>query len=218
MIPETDLTTLESLKEWLPVPSTTTSDDATLSALISACSGDFLRATNRPDLLSATYNEVRQGDGGYRMVAYHWPIASIESLMIGSLAVPNSPDKIAAGFFVDEDIDPERVYNIYLNKFHFTDGAVVQINYTAGYVSVPPDIQQAVNDWVAFRYKQEPNLGQTESRSAEGESVEQSQVDAPANIRAVIERYMRRIPSVSRRYDEEQMRMQNPGAKKGKKR
>lgn len=209
MIAETDLTTLALVKDWLPVSARNTSDDAQLSALISACSGDFLRATNRPDLLSATYSEVRQGDGGARMVLYHWPIGTVTSLKIDGATIANSTDKIAAGWYVDEDIDPERVYNLYLNGYSFTDGAAVQIGYMAGYATVPPDIQQAVTDWVTYRYKQEPNLGITQSRSVEGESIQQTQLDAPATALAVIERYKRRVPSVSRRYDEAQSAAQS---------
>jgi hypothetical protein len=204
MITETELTTLALVKDWLPVSTRNTSDDAQLSALISACSGDFLRATNRPDLLAADYTEVRQGDGGARMVLYHWPIAIVASLKVAGVTIAVSADKIASGWYIDEDIDPERVFNLYLNGYSFTDGAVVQIGYTAGYATTPPDIQQAVTDWVAYRYKQLPNLGITQSRSVEGESVQQTQLDAPATALAVIERYKRRLPSVSRRYDEAQ--------------
>ena len=46
-----DLTTLATLKQWLPIASGTTTDDATLAQLITGVSMDFQRATARPDLL-----------------------------------------------------------------------------------------------------------------------------------------------------------------------
>ena len=212
MITETDLTTLAAVKLWLSIPTATTSADDTLSSLISACSGDFLRATQRPDLLTATYTEVRQGDGSNRMILYHWPVSAISTLTVAGLSITESSDKIAAGWYLDEDIDPERVFNVYLNAYTFTDGAMVAIEYTTGYATAPPDIAQAVIDWVAYRYKQVPNQGVTQRRLAEGESVQQQQVDAPETTKACIERYRRRIPSISRRFDAEQMRASGAAA------
>ncbi|MBS1803516.1 MAG: hypothetical protein JST28_09115 [Acidobacteria bacterium] len=206
MNPETDLTTLAAVKAFLPIANTNSNDDATITALIKGCSADFLRATNRPDLLEADYIEVRQGDGGYRICLFHWPIGEITTLTVGGIVVPESADKIAPGYYFDNDIDPERSFNLYLVGQPFIDNAAVKIEYTAGYSSTPFDISQAVAEWVAQRYKQRPNLGTQIQRGAEGESLQQTEAAAPANTLACIERYKRRIPSVSRRYDEEQSR------------
>jgi hypothetical protein len=127
-------------------------------------------------------------------------------LTVGGVAIPVSSDKIAPGYFFDQDIDPERSFNLYLIGQAFTDTAPVKIEYNAGYDDAPFDVSQAVAEWVAQRYKQRPNLGTVIQRGAEGESMQQSEAAAPANTLACIERYKRRIPSVSRRYDEEQMR------------
>jgi hypothetical protein len=202
-----DLTTLANVKQWAPIASTTTSDDSLISRLITACSNDFERATLRPDLLQDDYTEVHQGDGSTRMTLFHWPINEITTLTIGGTTVAASPDKIQPGYYVDEDIDPERVYQLYLIGQYFTDGAVVQIDYSAGYETAPEDIEQAVIDWVVYRYKGRPNAGATRRRSSEGEDVDVEQVDAPPTTLAVIDRYKRRLPSVNRRLDEAQQRM-----------
>jgi hypothetical protein len=202
-----DLTTLANVKQWAPIASTTTSDDTLISRLITACSNDFTRATLRPDLLQDDYTEVHQGDGSTRMTLFHWPINAITTLTIGGTAVSASPDKIQPGYYVDEDIDPERVYQLYLIGQSFTDGAAVQIDYSAGYETAPEDIEQAVIDWVVYRYKGRPNAGASRRRSSEGEDVDVEQVDAPPTTLAVIERYKRRLPSVNRRLDEAQQRM-----------
>lgn len=208
-----DLTTLPILKQWLPIPAATTAEDATLSRLITATSADFTRSTNRPDLLQATYTEVRSGDGGARMILYHWPITAITSLTVNSVAVLLSADKIAAGYYFDTDIDPERIWELYLVGSAFTDNKPVQINYTAGYAAVPDDIEQAVIDWIVYRYKGRPNVGANQRRTAEGESVSVEQIDAPPNVLQVIERYTRKFPQVNRRYDE--MEMMHAQAKAG---
>src|ERR1700723_235893 len=108
-----DLTTLANLKLWLPIPVTTTAEDPTFTRLITATSSDFTRATKRPDLLATDYTEVHEGDGGRSMIAFHWPVNSIATLSVGGVAITESSDKIAAGWYLDEDIDPERQWNIY---------------------------------------------------------------------------------------------------------
>jgi hypothetical protein len=210
-----DLTTLANVKQWAPIASTTTSDDTLISRLITACSNDFERATLRPDLLQGDYTEVHQGDGSTRMTLFHWPINEITALTINGAAVAASPDKIQPGYYVDEDIDPERVYQLYLIGQCFTDGAPVSIAYSAGYETTPDDIEQAVIDWIVYRYKGRPNAGAARRRSSEGEDVDVEQVDAPSTTLAVIERYKRRLPSVNRRLDEILQRQATHQAKKG---
>lgn len=214
-----DLTTLATLKLWLPISSTTTTDDTTISRLITAVSMDFQRATKRPDLLSTEYTEVRQGDGGPRMIAFHWPIVSVSSLEIAGSAVTESANKIAPGWYIDSDIDPERIWNLYLIGYCFTDGAAVALDYTAGYtqpggeggIPLPEDIEQAVIDWCTYRYKERPNVGATARRSTEGDSVQTSLIDAPPNVLQVIERYTRELPSIDLRGEQREERLgRNP--------
>jgi len=228
-----DLTTLANLKLWLPITSTNTNDDASISRLITAVSQDFQRATRRPDLLMAEYTEVHQGDGSTRMIAFHWPIVTISGVInVGpsgnQFAINASEDKIANGWYIDEDIDPERNFEIYLNGYVFADGLPVSFGYTAGYVqpgqtvesgqiALPGDIEQAVIDWCTFRYKQRPNVSATQRRSTEGESTESPILDAPPNVLQVIERYKRCFPSIDRRADEREERMQRSAPKPGKK-
>jgi uncharacterized phiE125 gp8 family phage protein len=211
-----DLTTLANLKLWAPITSTNTNDDAILSRLISAVSSDFTRATRRPDLLEDTYAEVHQGDGSSRMIAYHWPINSIASLTVGGTAIAESADKIEPGYYLDEDIDPERVWNVYLIGSVFTDGLAVALGYSAGYATVPLDIEQAVIDWCAYRYKNRANVAATQRRSAEGETVQSELIDAPPNVLSVIERYTRELPALDRRAEERDERIMLRGGKPAK--
>jgi len=214
----TDLTQLATLKQWLPINSTTTTDDATLTRLLTAVSMDFQRATRRPDLLQASYTEARQGDGSSRLIAFHWPVISIATLTVGGLALSVSADKIANGYYIDSDIDPERQWNIYLNGYVFTDAAPIALSYVAGYVqpgtapsgaqiALPEDIEQAVLDWCAYRYKNRPNVGVTGRRSSEGEQSQPETLDAPPNVLEVIDRYKRELPSLDRRAEEREERL-----------
>lgn len=221
-----DLTTLATAKQWLPISSSNTADDATIARLVTATSQDFMRATRRPDLLLAQYVEARQGDGSSRMVAFHWPIVSVASLSVAGVSVLPSADKLANGYYFDADIDPERNCQLYLNGCSFSDGATVALTYYAGYtqpgtspsvpsgqVALPADIEQAVLDWMEYRYRMRPNVGAVNRRMAEGDSVHTELIDAPPNVIQVIERYARQIPSSDRRGYEAEMRSRT--ARKG---
>jgi hypothetical protein len=164
------------------------------------------------------------------MIAFHWPITVITTLTIGGNAISESSNKIAPGWYLDQDIDPELTWNIYLNGFAFTDGAAVALAYEAGYmqpgaavtppeIALPEDIEQAVLDWMSYRYKNRPNVTTTQRRSSEGESAQTEIIDAPPNVLSVIERYTRERPSIDRRQEKRQEReARSPYAKQGKKR
>jgi hypothetical protein len=215
----TDLTTLATLKLWLPINSTNTNDDATISRLITAVSGDFTHSADRPDLLKTSYTEVRQGDGSPQMVLYHWPITKITTLTVGATTIAASADKVAEGWYVDSDIDPERVWNLWLaGGLSFADGQVIKIAYSAGYVQpgqtpeggdipLPEDIEQAIIDWCTYRYNERPNISATARHSSDGDSVQAPLIDAPPNVLKVVERYKRTMPSLDRRQDERDLRM-----------
>jgi hypothetical protein len=219
-----DLSQLATLKLWLPLASGNTNDDVTLSRLLTGVSMDFMRATKRPDLLMANYTEVHQGDGSSRMIAFHWPIISVTTLTIGGAAISASSDKIQNGYYLDQDIDPERIWNLYLNGFVFVDAVPISLAYIAGYlqpgtaptgtqIALPEDIEQAVLDWCAYRYKERPNVGATQRRSVQGESAQTEMIDAPPNVLQVIERYKRDVPSVDRRKEDREERMARPNLK-----
>lgn len=202
-----DLTTLTNVKQWLGL--TTAGADAQLSRLITAVSADFQRLANRPDLLQANYTgEVQTGDGGRRLVPYHWPIASVTSLTVAGVTVAVSPDKVASGYYFDADIDPERNRALYLVGSTFKDGQPVVLTYSAGYTVVPGDVEQAVIDWVAYRFKGAPNTGTQQRRSAEGESVQVEQTDMPPHVQQVIDRYTRCLPGLNRREDDQRRQLE----------
>jgi hypothetical protein len=203
-----DLTTLEDVKSWLPIPSTTAAEDPLLQELITSVSADFLRAIERPDLLEEDYTEVRTGDGGTRLSLRHWPITDVTSLTVAGTAVAASADKMARGYYFDEDLDPERRTILYLaGGLAFTDAATVKLEYTAGYADAPEDVAQAVKEWVCARYKGRPNATAVARRSTEGADVRVDLSDAPETTKAVIARYKVCWPSQDKRTDDRNYRV-----------
>jgi hypothetical protein len=204
-----DLTTLDAVKLWLAIPSTQPQADDTLAGLITSTSADFMRATGRTDFLADDYAEIREGDGGQRLVMRHWPINTVGApFKIGAATITESADQIAPGYYFDEDLDPERRNEIYLVGYSFTDGALISIPYNAGYETPPADVRQAVTEWVAARYKGRPGAQLNSQREAGGEHVTYDrEAPMPPTTAAVAERYKRCWPSLDKRNDDRDYRV-----------
>lgn len=199
-----DLTTLQDVKAWLGVPSGQTGSDATLAELISNTSADFLRAIGRTDFLTASYTEVREGDGNCRIATRHWPITAISTITVSGTGVASSPDRVASGYYFEDELDPERVNQIYLAGGEvFTDLAPIAIAYTAGYATPPLDVAQAVIDWIAARFRGRPGVAVNSQREAGGEHITYDKEAAmPATTAACAARYTRELPSLDKRGDD----------------
>ena len=198
-----DLTNLIDVKAWLAIASTLNASDGSLAELITATSADFLRAIARVDFLPGDYPEVREGAGGSRMALRHWPITEIDTLSVAGSAIAASADRIAAGYYLDAELDPERVNQLYLVGSTFTDGAQVVVAYAAGYTAAPDDVAQAVVEWVAARYKGRLGAGLASQREAGGEHVTYDrEAPMPPATAACAARYKRCWPSLNRRQDD----------------
>lgn len=197
-----DLTNLDDVKAWLAI-ATNGSDDV-LADLVTSTSADFLREIGRTDFLTASYTEVREGDGNCRIAVRHWPITAIAAIHVSGTALAVSPDRVAAGYYFEEELDPERVNQIYLAGGEvFTDLAPIAIAYTAGYVAAPTDVAQAVIEWVAMRYKGRPGANVNSQRAAGGEHITYDKEAAmPDNTARVAEKYRRTWPSLDKRGDD----------------
>jgi hypothetical protein len=194
-----DLTELGDVKDWLGIPATQAGSDIRLGNLITSTSADFLRAIDRMDFLQDAYTEVRTGDGGTRMLLRHWPVMQVTELTVAAAAVVASTDRVAAGFYLDTDMDIERRRHLWLAGSTFTDDAPIVISYVAGYASPPQDVSQAVLEWVCERFKGRPGQGVNSQREAGGEHVTYERADSmPATTAAVVERYLRKWPSTDK--------------------
>ena len=71
-----DLTTLAALKSWLGVPGSVTSDDATLTALVTAASRAICALISRPGLLPQSYAETIDLERS-RVYLRHWPVLKV---------------------------------------------------------------------------------------------------------------------------------------------
>lgn len=106
-----DLASLSAVKNWLNITSST--NDANLQACLTAASIFFLRMTGRgprnwqnvtqtPFNQSVAYTEVYDGIIGDKLFLRNFPINSVASLSVGSMAIQPSAGVGLPGFVIDD--------------------------------------------------------------------------------------------------------------------
>lgn len=127
-----NLCTLQQVKTYAGDLTSSASDNV-LNFLISTLSEKIATYCSR-DFAVASYNEVRNGQGSYRMVLRQGPVQSITSLMVGTYTIPGPVLVDAAGW---RNVDLAQVGDgrqLILNGYDFCRGfGNVAIAYSAGY-------------------------------------------------------------------------------------
>jgi len=183
-----DLTTLANAKAWVNVASP--NDDAIIQRLVTAQSQGVLNYLNRP-IAQTTYTETYDGNGLDLLMLGNYPISSITSLSIDGQAITARPALGQSGYTFDSD-------TIYLDGYTFNRGrANIVVTYVAGYAVVPFDLEQAVIELVALRYKERDHIGHV-SKAIQGETVAYIQKDMPDDVRTVLDNYRRVVASAAR--------------------
>ena len=178
-----DLTTLDNVKSWLGL--TTTTDDALLTRLISASSGFIQSILNRM-LASQAYTEIRDGKGTRSLSLANYPVTAVATLTIDGITIPPAPAVNQAGYVFSSG-------QIMLYGYCFTRGFQnIAISYTAGYSTIPYEIEQACIELCVLRYKERDRIGQV-SKSIAGEVVSFTQKDMPADVMTLLQQYKRVI-------------------------
>jgi hypothetical protein len=88
-------TTLNAVKAWLSI-TTTSTDDLLLTGLISQISGGILNYLQRPPLMLTTFTELRSGVGNRSILLRNWPVVSINSLVVNQFTIPAAPAIVAS--------------------------------------------------------------------------------------------------------------------------
>lgn len=186
-----DLTTLAAVETYLGLPAGN-SDEARLSALITACSTAFASYCGR-QFAPASYNENRNGFGSTSLWLKQSPITAVSSVTVDGVAVPpgggwNGGVQVP-GFSFDENF-------IYLFGYRFCKGQQnIQVAYTAGYAAIPADLAQACVEQVSLRYKEAKHLDRSaEIGPAQGQSTTFVVKDFLPNTKRVLDFYRRQVP------------------------
>jgi hypothetical protein len=180
-----DLTTLQTVKEWLGLDPSNTSDDDLLSRLITAASGFMTRYCNRP-FVSQACTEARDGTGSARMLFANYPVSAVASVTVNGQSIPPG-SSVAAGFYFTDTV-------LVLNGYRFRRGyANVQVSYTAGFDPIPDEIEQACIELITFRYREKDRTG----KASEGMAQQTTAFvikDVPPAVKTMLDNLCRVIP------------------------
>lgn len=166
-----DLTTLERVRAWLKPGSSNlgTADDALLGDLISSASAMVLGHLNRTTLGVEDYSEFYDTAAVNFVTLRQSPVVSVTSLVIigqQTFTEPCDPASPRPGQLL---VDRQRLV---LVGGRFPAGrSTIQVNYSAGYATVPEDIQQIVVELVGERFKSRDRIGVRSKSLPNGESV-----------------------------------------------
>jgi hypothetical protein len=182
------LTSLNDVNAWLGLEAGH-QDEALLTRLITSASGFVERWCHRRFALEA-YTEQRDGNNQMRMTPLNWPIRSVISVQICNQVIPAAASPLQGnGWFLVRNI-------IHLRGYAFQrGGANIILTYTAGWLTPPDDIAQAVIELVSLRYKEKGRIG-LNSVSAAGETTSYSTRDMPADVATLLNQYRRVVPVV----------------------
>lgn len=194
-----DLTTLANAKAWINVPANLTGDDAMLQRLITAASAFVQTYLNRT-IANVAYTERCTGTGSNTLALPNYPITAVSSVAIRGVPIPASPDGVQVGYFFDDRF-LYLIGNVGFGAFpDGPDGKFpkwpplgVQVTYTAGFNTTPPEIEQAVLELIGLKYSDRNHFGQV-SKSLNGEVVSFSVADMPAGVRTILNNYRKVVP------------------------
>lgn len=171
------LCTLETIKSYLNIDATDEHADALLNVMIKNASAFFENACNRI-FTTANYVDVLSGNGKTALVLMNYPVQSVSKLVVSGREINSADYRVADDLLI-------------LSKDIFAKGLKnIEVHYTAGYDEVPFDIQQAVIETVALRFKERDRIGQ-QSKSLAGETVSFYIKDLSPSARATANQYKR---------------------------
>jgi len=176
------------VKAWLGLPAEAGASDGLLAALISAAS-DLVTGYLNGKLLSADYLEVYDGNGAGWMLLRQGPITEVQSVFFAGVTLTTQADPVSGtpGFLFDGR-------RLSLLGYEFPYGAPVVVSYTAGYISPPAGVQQAVNELVGEAFKRRDRIGQSSKTLGGQETVAFQTTDMNATIKTMLAPYLSVVP------------------------
>jgi hypothetical protein len=176
----TALTSVQAVKTYLSL--THAEDDDLLARLVVASSAWFESQTAR-SFTQASRSDEFVGSGTSRRSLFEQPVTSVTSVWVDGTEVPQAATETDSGW--------HRVGNlIYLKGYSFTYGALCVVIYNGGYAEIPADVEQAVIETAAMRFRERDRVGE-QSKSTAGGNVTFTPYSVPASVQATIVAYRR---------------------------
>lgn len=190
---------LESIKEYLNIPNTDTTNDNFLIRKINAMSTLAQQYMNR-DLNVQSYTENLQGNNRQYLTLINYPLVSVESVsFFDNILDPSQYDVddycMKRGMIYKETGWTANDFLIGIGGDPVPGKKIIQVQYHAGYTTIPEDIQDAVIDLVALKFKEstygDNRFGiESESVGAVKYTYSKKDLAIPASISSVLDRYV----------------------------
>lgn len=193
------LVDLASVKEYLNIPDTDKTNDNFLIRKINAMSTLAEQYMNR-NLNVQSYTENLQGNNRQYLTLRNYPLVSVESVsFFNNVLDPSQYDVdtycMKRGMIYKETGWTANDFLIGIGGDPVPGRKIIQVQYHAGYATIPADVQDAVIDLVALKFKESSygdNRFGIESESVGGVKYTYTKKDLaiPASISSVLDRYV----------------------------
>jgi hypothetical protein len=98
------------------------------------------------NIAAQSYSVAFNGNGMARRMLPDYPVTAVASVTVDGISIPQANTPTASGFLFDDR-------GVYLRGYTFSRGVQnVAISYTAGYATVPEDIEEACLELVALTF------------------------------------------------------------------
>ena len=173
-----DLAAVADLVTWLGLSNPTQDVQDQLQRLLTAVSLWVQNWLGR-QIKSQSYRDIRDGHGGNRISLSDYPVSAIASVIVDGEAIPQAAGPNLPGWRLVHD-------QVILYAYRFSPGdANVEVHYTAGYTTIPPELAQACLELASLRWKERDRIGHV-SKSIGGETVQFMVKDLPESVRSIL--------------------------------
>src|SRR5574337_320001 len=181
-----DLTDLTTVKSYMGI--TSGASDSLLSTLITAASQFIMSYCNRT-FQAQPYTEYRDGVGYgvSELVTLGYPIQSVQGVTVNGTPLPaaNVASWPRTGYYAGQ-------WYIGIEGYEVPRGRKnVVLQYTAGYPTIPADLNQACVEMVALKYKQKDRIGISGTESIDGQTISFKDVAMSTAVKQTLQQYKR---------------------------
>ena len=150
-----DLTTVANVQQYAGQNNQIAASgmSAPIQALITRVSTEFYTYTGR-NILSGTYVESYNGTGSQNLILNQYPVISVSGIAINGHTINQTNN--GNGYITGWNNDNQQIF-VYAGICKGFQN--VQVTYTAGYSSIPGDIEQSVIDYVLILLAKTGRIG-----------------------------------------------------------
>lgn len=174
------LTTLAKVRAFLGLADAATDADAVLETWVTNMSVWAQTTRMQRVITLSSYSRTFMGNGLSSFAFPESPAQSVVSVVVGSRTLTFNTD-----YFWDET-KIQLMPGVCFDKF-----VKCQVNWTAGFLTVPADLEQAATELVAMVYKERDRLGEMSKTLGGAETVSFDTAPGTKRALAVLDAYRR---------------------------